>query len=206
MTGQRFMWVSVYPEVKRGLTRDEILSRGGKHDVKVRYKITDSFNRRMLNSENRDAELVRAIYADCYQRSGCRSIYNGRYFKCASGPLVPKWLERVGNHTPDFSADGVSLRDNPNLRQQLEDYLASDEPLAACRYCLGGLGQSLRHRQLNGDGVHDWLAENHSNVHALIEPERLAAAKRKIRRESSTWHKLATRLLSSLKKAIHAQS
>ncbi len=60
------LWVSVYPGVKRRLSRDQIMSMGRKHRVKVWYKITDTFTRRVLNSENRDSDLVRQIYADCY--------------------------------------------------------------------------------------------------------------------------------------------
>lgn len=194
------MWVSVYPGVKRGLTRDEILSLGAAHNVKVRYKITDSFSRRMLNAENRDRELVRDIYADCYQRNGCHSIYQGRYFKCASGPLVPKWLGRVGAGAGDFSADGVSLRDNPALRRELENYLASEEPLTACRYCLGGSGKSFQHRQLNGDGVQAWLDEDHSNVRDLVDLERLNTARRGSNGIFSLWRRMRDSLVSTLTK------
>jgi organic radical activating enzyme len=184
------IWVSVYPGVKRKLSEAEILSLGRKHGVEVRYRATDTFMRRMLNAENRDAALVRAIYADCYERASCHSIYKGRYYKCASGPFVPKWLERIGSDTPDFSTDGVPLHTTPDLRQALEEYLRSEEPLAACRYCLGGAGKSFPNRQMNDEGLRDWLTEDHSDVHALIDPARLAPAQPPARSAPGVWQKV----------------
>jgi MoaA/NifB/PqqE/SkfB family radical SAM enzyme len=194
------MWVSIYPGVKRRLSRDEIISMGRKHRVKVWYKITDTFTRRVLNSENRDGELVREIYSDCYQRKSCHSIYNGRYYKCASGPFVPEWLHRIGIDAPDFSGDGVPLHNNPNLRQDLEDYLDSDTPLTACRFCLGGSGKSFENRQLNEDGIQDWLAEKHPDVRALIDSERLASAKSRTNGIRSVWGKMASGVFRALGK------
>lgn len=69
------IWVSVYPGVKRGLSRDEIMSMGRKHGANIRYRITDTFMRRTLNTENRDKDLVREIYSDYYQRFSCHSIH-----------------------------------------------------------------------------------------------------------------------------------
>jgi hypothetical protein len=172
---------------------------GRKHRVKVWYKITDTFTRRVLNSENRDGELVREIYSDCYQRKSCHSIYNGRYYKCASGPFVPEWLRRLGVDAPDFSADGVPLHGNANLRQDLEEYLNSDTPLTACRFCLGGSGKSFENRQLNDDGIQDWLAERHTDVRALIDPERLVSARRRTRGIVSVWENMASGVVRALK-------
>jgi hypothetical protein len=193
------MWVSVYPGVKRRLSQDEIMSMGGKHRVRVWYKMTDTFMRRMLNSENRDRDLVRQIYAACYQRNSCHSINNGRYYKCASGPFVPEWLSRIGVDAPDFSGDGVPLHGNANLRQELEEYLNSDTPLTACRFCLGGSGKSFENRQLNDDGVQDWLAERHADVRALIDPERLVSARRRTGGIASVWDRMAGDVFKALK-------
>ena len=73
----------------------------------------------------------------------------------------------------DFASDGVAIHENPNLREELEAYLKSDEPLTACRYCLGGVGKSFDNRQLNRDGIRSWIREEHSNISELIDLERL---------------------------------
>jgi GTP 3',8-cyclase len=172
------MWVSVYPGVERGMDEDAILARGEAHGVTIRYKVTDSFDRRMLNARNTDPNLVGTIFRTCYQTRGCHSLFNGRYFKCASGPLIPRWLDKVGCDKPDFRSDGVSVRDNPDLKAALTAYLSSETPLEACHYCLGGMGMTEPHRQLNREGVRDWLGEDHSDVRTLIDTERLDAEER----------------------------
>lgn len=172
------MWVSVYPGVERSMGEDEIMARGEAHGVTIRYKVTDSFDRRMLNARNTDARLVEKIFRTCYQTRGCHSLYNGHYFKCASGPLIPRWLEQVGCERPDFGTDGVRVRENPDLKTQLTAYLSSETPLEACNYCLGGMGTTETHHQLNLQGVRDWLGEDHSDVRTLIDAERLEAEER----------------------------
>ncbi len=132
-------------------------------------------------------------------------MYNGRYYKCASGPFVPEWLHRIGSDAPDFSGDGVPLHNNPNLRQELEDYLDRDTPLTACRYCLGGSGKSFANRQLNEDGIRDWLTEKHTDVRELIDKERLAVAKHRSNRVSSIWRRMAKSLFRASKMAVGAK-
>lgn len=170
------VWVSVYPGVKRQASEQEIFALGEKHNVKVWYKGTDAFNRRMLNKENPDEDLVRKIYSTCYQRSTCHSIHKGKYYKCATGPFVPQWLKEAGAPGDDFSDDGVQLHDNSDLRQELEAYLKNDSPLTACKFCLGGAGKSFAHHQLNEAGVRTSLSEDHSDIASLIDFERLADA------------------------------
>jgi hypothetical protein len=192
------IWISVYPGVTRKLSQAEIMALGARNRVKVWYKVTDTFTRRMLNTENRDSELVRRIYSNCYQTIGCHSIHNGRYYKCASGPLVPDWLRRVGNNPPDLAGDGVSLCNNATLRRDLEQYLKTDEPLGACRFCLGGAGKRFDNRQLNAEGVQNWLAEQHSDICELIDEESLSGAATGTREVSSVWHRIAKGFSSAL--------
>ena len=66
-------------------------------------------------------------------------------------------------HKIDFdspASDGVALHGNPALQQDLERYLESASPLAACSYCLGSSGQAVTHRQLDNTGCSAWLAED----------------------------------------------
>lgn len=168
------IWVSAYPGVRRRFTHDDILRMGKKHHVKIEYNYMNAFTQRLLNTANDDDELVQEIYTNCYQRSGCHSIYGGKIFQCATGPFIPKWLEEVGAPAEDFSNDGISLHGPGNLRKQIKEYLARDEPLAACRYCMGGIGKPFENHQLNKAGVKEWLTEEHTDVHALIDMQKLA--------------------------------
>jgi hypothetical protein len=80
--------------------------------------------------------------------------------------LMSPWLalHKIGFDSP--ATDGVSLHGNPALRRDLERYLGSGAPLAACSYCLGSSGPAVTHRQLDNAGCSAWLEED---AQALID-------------------------------------
>jgi organic radical activating enzyme len=168
------IWISNYPGVRGRVSQDEVFERGQKHNVHIEYNLMRTFTQRLLNNPNNDESLVRDIYDRCYQRIGCHSMYNGRLFQCATGPFVPKWLEQVGREPEDFSGDGVDIHGDPDLKQTIRSYLARNEPLGACRYCLAGLGNTFANHQVNKQGVGEWLAEAHLNPRELIDEQRMA--------------------------------
>ncbi len=170
------IWVSVYPGVKRKLSHEEIRALADRAGVFVYYKATDEFTAKLLHSENRDPELVRAIYSTCTLRTSCHTIHKGRYYKCSPSPFIPDWLRRVGIAPPDFSGDSVPVRNNPDLGKQLAAFLASPEPLTACRYCLGCIGKSMPSRQMNKAAAQQWVAERDPDVGELIDRAALARA------------------------------
>ena len=169
--------VSIYPGVKRHLSREEIEALAEKNHLLLWYKPTDDFTLKLLHGENPDLDLVREIYSTCTLRASCHTIHNGRYFKCSLSPFTPDWLSRVGIQPPDMSRDGVPVRSNPDLRRQLADYLKDDEPLTACRYCLGCVGKTIPSRQMNRIATRQWLEEKDPDLHELIDWPSLTAAK-----------------------------
>jgi organic radical activating enzyme len=167
------IWVSNYPGVKTSLTLDEAMTLGARHQVYVAYNKMDTFTWRQLNQPNNDTKLVKKLFSGCYQRVGCHSLYGGKFYQCAAGPFIPKWQERLGGHTVDFSDDGIDIFKEIDLKKSIRAYLSRTEPLAACTYCLAGAGKTIDNHQLNKRGVEDWLQEDHSAVHELIDKKRL---------------------------------
>src|SRR5262249_61330703 len=113
--------------------------------------------------------LVRVNYSTCTLTTSYHTIHNGRYFKCPVSPFTPDWLARVGVQMPDMSRDGVPVRSNPDLRRQLAEYLKDDEPLTACRYCLGCVGKTIPSRQMNKLATQRWLEEKDPDLRDLID-------------------------------------
>ena len=168
------IWVSVYPGVKRKVSHEDIRALAARHGVLAWCKPTDEFSMKLLHAENRDREIVQAIYSTCLLRSSCHTIHQGRYFKCSPSPFIPDWVRRLGAEPPDFSRDGIPVRDNPALRQQLADYLRDETPLTACGYCLGCAGKVIPSRQMNKAATQQWLGEKDPDVHELIDWKSLA--------------------------------
>jgi cyclic pyranopterin phosphate synthase len=169
------LWLSAYPGVKRKINEDSLRELCQRHNVRLAYNQMLTFTRRLLNNPNEDNALVRDIYSNCYQRGGCHSIYQGKFYQCATGPFIEKWLKQIGQPVPDFSQDGVELH-NKNFTTELSEHLRRDEPLKACRYCLGGIGETIPNRQANQKELEAWMSENHTNVPALINRDQLNTA------------------------------
>src|SRR5262249_8386049 len=112
----------------------------------------------------------------CTLRTSCHTLHKGRYFKCSPSPFIPDWLCRLGIDSPEWFGDSVAVRDNPQLRAQLGAYLATEEPLKACEYCLGGVGKSTPSRKMNKAAARRWLAETDPDVHELVDRKALTAS------------------------------
>jgi hypothetical protein len=74
--------------------------------------------------------------------------------------LMSSWLALHGTRFESPATDGVALHGNPALQRDLERYLGSAAPLAACSYCLGSSGPAVTHRQLDNTGCSAWLEED----------------------------------------------
>ena len=144
------LWVSRYPGVRLGLSISELEALAAERGFELRLVEVENFRRTLLNTEIRDRPLVRRIYGSCgiTHRWSCHTIHEGRYYKCSTAPFLGPRLAHAGTAI-DNLADGVALRDNPNLREDLERYLAEDRPLIACGFCLGTSGREAPHRQLD---------------------------------------------------------
>src|SRR5262245_10405931 len=82
--------------------------------------------------------------------------------------------------------DGVPVRDNPDLRDQLTAYLRDEQPLAACSYCLGCVGKSVPLRQMNKAAALQWLSEKDPEVRELIDWDEVANAQPELERPELT--------------------
>lgn len=164
-----------YPGVNIPMSEDDLIAKCRQHDIELIVHRADKFRATLLNNVISDPETIRQIYDSCYIAHvyGCHSVYEGRYYKCSPAPFVPQRLHMVGRGVGDWSADGIVIADNPNLRQELEQYLASAEPLQACSGCLGTAGVLHDHQQLNKAARQAWLDEDHTEVNRLIDREHL---------------------------------
>jgi organic radical activating enzyme len=152
--------ISAYPGVRRRLDDEACARLCRTHDVTLRIQDFQSFSETLVGRRIEDRKLVKAIYRACHTATVCHTVQRGRFYKCPMAPIMAAWL---GLHGVDYQSppsDGVPLHGNPTLREDLQRYLASKEPLAACSYCLGSSGQAVPHRQLDRTGCSAWLEED----------------------------------------------
>jgi len=90
-----------------------------------------------------DGALVKDIYDTCRHAHawGCFTIENGVFYKCSTGC----WLRTVFD---GLRPDGVDVISCGDVFSGLKAYLESAEPLSACKYCLGTVGQQFVEQQI----------------------------------------------------------
>jgi hypothetical protein len=144
------LWISLYPGISLRIEERELESLSKKHNFALDLRRINHFRVTTINSRLEDPALVRRIFERCtLAHSGsCHTISEGYYFKCSPAALLTSRMALAGETIRNRDLDGVKIHDNPRLREELEAYLRAEEPLEACRYCLGSSGRSFPHRQL----------------------------------------------------------
>ena len=162
--------VSIYPGIKLGMSREEITEACKSHGIYLWLKDTNQFMLGVLNEDIKDEELVRKIYLNCGlpTKIGCHTVHEGLYYKCSVAGFLQSRFATYGMQFENRIVDGVKIRNNPNLRKDLETYIANQEPLMGCRRCLGTSGILIKHRQLNNTGLTEETKEDHSDPRSLL--------------------------------------
>lgn len=156
--------VSAYPGVRRRLSDEDCAALAAQHRVRLEVEYIGEFHKMLLNERIEDGELVASIFRDCKQKGewSCHILRNGRFYKCPIAAVTGERLALLGIEFHENPRDGVQVTGNPNLRGDLQGYLADERPLAACAYCLGTSGPFVTHHQMNRAAKIHWLQESHS--------------------------------------------
>lgn len=169
------LWVSIYPGVTIRADLDELQRTAERRGVELWRKRTTDFRVTLLNHPNRDAALVREVFAKCglAHEFSCHTLHEGRYYRCSPSPFIEPRLAARGVSFENRSRDGVPIHGNANLRAQLAAYLRSEEPLAGCACCLGTVGITRPHRQLGRASLQEELDEDHADTLTFIDVDLL---------------------------------
>ena len=166
------MWISVYPGVKYRFDWDWVQQMADQHEIFIWRKETPEFVESSLIEEIHSDNFVRMIFENCDRAHlfSCHTIHEGRYFICE--PSV--WMEkRLGLHGIPFQnreSDSVAIHNNPNLYDDLDEMIRRQEPLQACRYCLGSWARSTPNQQLTRTGIQEFLVRRPEHLADLVNP------------------------------------
>jgi hypothetical protein len=120
-----------------------VAARCERHGVQLTVKAIDRFQR--MDAETPHAGAA-ASFESCWLKVRCHLLYRGRFYACTRPPHLASRLLAHGL-AAGTDGDGVDLGE-PSLLARLRGYLERDEPLAACRLCLGATGDWVAHHQL----------------------------------------------------------
>lgn len=164
------LWLSRYPGVNLRWNIETIEAQCKKYGTKLHLTDNPAFGLTLLNDRIKSAALVRFVYNNCALARdwSCHFVYEGHFYKCTPAAFIPRRLELAGRAASFSEADAIPLHNNANLRDRIIEYLNSPEPLESCQYCLGSMGKSIPHHQMNRGKRAEDLAESHSNPLQLL--------------------------------------
>jgi organic radical activating enzyme len=122
-------------------------------DVVLNVKKVDRFSQVLSAERTRDEAAIKETYDACWLRHRCLVVRGGRFYKCTRAAYYQDFQTRLELAEPDPNAaetmlgDGLAI-DAPDFGERLLAYMNADEPLGACRYCLGSSGPLSQHTQL----------------------------------------------------------
>lgn len=116
------------------------------HGVEIQWLRFDHFRESYSEIGTGDAGLVREIYRTCQIAHlwDCHNVVDGYFYKCPQSYFVPGL---VGGEA-DRRRDGLAITARASLGSELAAFLSDEEPLRACRNCLGSVGRLFEHREL----------------------------------------------------------
>jgi len=166
------MWISTYPGIKYSFDWEWIQQIADKYKIFVWRKETPRFVESSLNEEIRSRSFVRMIYQNCDRAHlfSCHTIYEGRYYLCEPSVWTEPRLALRGVNFENRKTDSVPIHNNAHLYEDLDELIRRQEPLEACRYCLGSWARSTTNKQLNRHGIQDFLTRKPDELADLVNP------------------------------------
>lgn len=187
------LWISVYPGVEIPAGLAAIRQRAKRHGVRLILRHSPTFRHTLFQTKLTAPRLVTRIYRGCDRAHNWEDhvVYDGHYYKCPPAPLLRVRLAAMPDSALRSGSDGVPLHGNPNLRQQLAQYLSDEKPLNACYYCLGSLGRDFNHHQLSPDRVRQSGRVDETNLETLLERNPFRLLRRAVARKvgRSAWRR-----------------
>ena len=141
--------ISIYPGVPLTCNLRDFAALAEQMNVFVGVYVRREFRHALVNYAIEPDEVVRAIHHSCLLRVYCHTVYDGRYYRCPRAHTLEPRMRIIGRTLKNRPCDGVSLHFNPNLRDDMVDYLGESTPLVACKYCLGTVGAMFPVTQMN---------------------------------------------------------
>jgi hypothetical protein len=145
--------VSLYPACKIGPDKlRNYRHMAAKHNTELVVKHFHRFRESFSEWVAMESDLVKRIYSTCKIAHAwrCLAIFKGYIYRCSQSIMISRVSgeqNRIAHGT-----DGLQLTHDDAFRDNLLNFLASKEPLKACQYCLGSVGQRFKATQESRQG------------------------------------------------------
>jgi cyclic pyranopterin phosphate synthase len=145
--------VSLYPSHPmkiKDLAVIKAIAKRNKTPLLLRHQ--EKFRECISEINSMDEAMTRRIYLTCAnsRQDGCHTLFEGHYYKCSQAVFIPLAFGDRFNFS-DIQ-DAVKIQDNKKFVEELTQYLTTEEPLTACRFCLGSVGKQFVPDQISRHG------------------------------------------------------
>jgi len=166
--------ISVYPNHPMKMKNFAKYKALASNKTQILLKYQDNFNEFFFEDGHSSELLIKKIYLTCHapRAEGCHTLYQGHYYKCPQAVFIPIAYNDRKNFN-EFQ-DGIKIRDSSEFIKDLEQYLTSEAPLEACRYCLGSVGKRFKPSQISQSNT-----SHRSTIDELIDWRRLERLERR---------------------------
>jgi len=135
--------ISRYPKPR--LSTDLVAcieARAAQHGVGLNWKVQDMFTTMTREQPDAHPQAARHIFHGCWIRERCHMVRDGMFYTCTR----PAHFHTLYKGERDFRGDGLPLRDDADMLNDMLSYLRREAPLQACLYCHGGSAPLAPHR------------------------------------------------------------
>lgn len=186
--------VSLYPSHPmkvKDLAVFKAQAKRSKTLLDLRYQ--DQFREFFSEISAMDEAMTRRIYLTCSnsRQAGCHTLFEGHYYKCSQAVFIPLAFGDRFNFS-DIQ-DGVKIQDSKTFVEELTQYLATEEPLTACRFCLGSVGKQFVPDQISRHGEDQCV-----NIENLIDWKQLEKLEKKSGMPIPVWMEESLRKMNRL--------
>jgi hypothetical protein len=119
-----------------------IEAQAQRHGVRLNWKTQDTFTAMTRDRPSEDAAATARVFHDCWIRERCHMVRDGMFYTCTR----PPHFHTLHQGRRDFLSDGLPLREDDAMLDDMLAYLRRETPLSACFHCHGGSAPQGPHR------------------------------------------------------------
>jgi organic radical activating enzyme len=149
--------VTLYPDTVKRVEKylERIMNHAKQSNTELCLWKKPIFRTTMLTKGQPKDWITDMIFKTCknVHFGHCHMIHEGKLYKCAVPPFLPQYLSKIGMDYYNPAEDAFDIHKSTYLLQDLKAFLTSFKTLKACKFCLGYLGKSQNHHQLESEFI-----------------------------------------------------
>lgn len=145
--------ISLYPDINLDTKISRFKAKAKEFSTQLWVQPISVFRTTFVTTPHPMDWITNMIFKTCQDVHvfQCHMVHEGRLYKCPVPPFLAEYLSRMGISGYDSAPEGFNIHQAGNTSNELKKFLMSEKAMEACRYCLGSLGKTQDHYQLDSE-------------------------------------------------------